>query len=129
MSIYTLSRLPEEVRTELTNSLGDLPDSLKIEVWRQYESEKIADHFDNAATVKAVRDEYFGGNSWAWCAVEVRVEVGSLTASEYLGGCNYASEADFLTGGYFTDMVKACVESLRMEVTFAAKALGWTIAD
>jgi hypothetical protein len=58
-------------------------------------------------------------NAWAWCQVEVRGTVGSLTASDYLGCCNYSDQDDFKNGGYYDDMlenVRAELEKQVMEV-------------
>jgi hypothetical protein len=51
-------------------------------------------------------------NMWAWCRVEVRGTLGSLTASDYLGCCNYSDQDDFKNGGYYDDMC----ENVRFEL-------------
>lgn len=53
-----------------------------------------------------------GGNVWAWCGVKVTCEANGETATELLGACSYASEADFRACGYFEDMVRACAQEL-----------------
>lgn len=53
------------------------------------------------------------GNQWAWCTVEVCGHFHGLTASEYLGCCNYKSEKDFVkNSGYYDDMVNSVVAEL-----------------
>lgn len=62
------------------------------------------------------------GDVWAWADVEVRVSLLCPTcgncrtsASEYLGGCSYASEAEFKTCGYYRDLISACLSALEVE--------------
>jgi len=51
-------------------------------------------------------------NQWAWCTVEVKVTINDCHTSEFLGGCSYKDENDFITGGYYEDMVSECIERL-----------------
>jgi hypothetical protein len=57
------------------------------------------------------------GDIWAWCSVEVECSYKGLTASEYLGGCSYKSEKDFIkNSGYYTDMVQTCLEDIQSQL-------------
>lgn len=56
---------------------------------------------------------------WGWCCVKCTVTVFfqnegknySVIGEEYLGGCSYASEADFvLNSMYYDDMVRSCTK-------------------
>lgn len=55
---------------------------------------------------------------WGWCDVEVRLSkqidpFGPVaTGSAYLGGCSYADQADFMTGGYMPQMLEEAIQSL-----------------
>lgn len=58
-------------------------------------------------------DQLERGNIWAWCAVEVRATWRGITASDYLGGCSYASQNDFERGdGYYSDMKQTAYNQL-----------------
>jgi hypothetical protein len=57
------------------------------------------------------------GDLWAWCSVEVECTYKGLTASEYLGGCSYKSEKDFIkNSGYYEDMVQTCLEDIQSQL-------------
>ena len=52
-------------------------------------------------------------NEWAWCIVKATVRWKGLEASDYLGGCSYESEEDFVeNSGYYEGMVEAALEQL-----------------
>lgn len=56
------------------------------------------------------------GDVWAWCQVEIEVTDNDTgrTAREYLAGCNYADEQDFIeNSGYYEDMVENCKRELQ----------------
>lgn len=75
----------------------------------------------NEAEDKRVEDEIIArldkGDVWAWASVEVRVTFrGVLTASEYLGGCCYEDEADFVeNSGYYEEMVDRCKDTIEVQ--------------
>lgn len=57
-----------------------------------------------------------GLESGALFAFVARVFVkldGATIGEDYLGGCIYASEAEFMRGGYFRDMVRCAVADAR----------------
>jgi len=56
------------------------------------------------------------GDVWAWASVEVRAELQGLSASAYLGCCNYEDEEAFKKDGYYEDMVREAVDSLAIEL-------------
>lgn len=71
----------------------------------------------DAANIAHVRDQLDSGNDWAWCAVTVRLTYRGLIAEDHLGGCSYASEADFTApGGYYDDMIHECLISLNKQL-------------
>lgn len=53
------------------------------------------------------------GDIWAWFTAKVTVRDSyGREASDYLGCCCYEDERDFKRGGYYLDMIKACVEEI-----------------
>ena len=82
----------------------------------------------DAANVAHVRDQIERGNDWAWCVVTVRLRYRGLEATDTLCGCSYRSREDFTApGGYYDDMVHACLAELRAQIgdlcrTFCAEA-------
>lgn len=64
------------------------------------------------------------GDIWAWATVKVFAEVEGIKGeSQWLGGCNYASESDFRESGcYFDDMKAEAIADLRAKLeNLAAK--------
>jgi hypothetical protein len=61
---------------------------------------------------------------WGWCSVRVRAKWKGLTAVDYLGGCSYKSEEDFIkTSGYYEDMVATVKADLREQALDIANSL------
>jgi hypothetical protein len=65
------------------------------------------------------------GDVWAWASVTVRVTWAGFTGNAYLGGCNYADEADFRENGHFKDMQQEAAQDLLTNI----KDAGWEIAE
>jgi hypothetical protein len=65
------------------------------------------------------------GNVWAWAWVEITasVEVDGevFEGRDSLGGCSYASEADFKKDAYYADMQAQAMEDLRNNIKAAVK--------
>lgn len=86
---------------------------------------------DDAAD-KAYEDEILerldAGDVWAWAFVTVVAEANGFEGSDSLGGCSYASEADFKAGGYYEEMCKSAREQLlckmarERETTYSVEA-------
>ena len=76
---------------------------------------------DNRRVEDAIIADLESGNEWAWCcSVEVRASYAGIDGADYLGGCSYASEADFRRpGGYFDDMREAALDELARELETA----------
>lgn len=70
----------------------------------------------DAETDRETEDEIFrqldSGNDWAWCNVTVTASFRGFEASDHLGACSYASEADFRACDYFADMVRSALIAL-----------------
>ena len=66
--------------------------------------------------------ELDAGNEWAWCVARVWVrckewdeeeqETHIIEEDEYLGCCSYNNEQEFKEGGYWNDMVDACIDRI-----------------
>jgi len=53
------------------------------------------------------------GDQWAWFTAKVTVrDSHGREASDYLGCCCYGDARDFKLGGYYLDMIKACVDEI-----------------
>ncbi len=112
------------MQNNLTNMETINKNNIEIEVIAEYETMQLEGNaidsgdadFDRE-TCDKIREDLDSGNVWAWAQVEVKCTYkGILTASDYLGGCSYASEDDFRSDGYFTDMVGACVTELNNQL-------------
>lgn len=63
--------------------------------------------------VKYIKDQIRRGNPFAWFTAKVTVKWGTYCHHEYLGGCSYKSEEDFVkNSGYYEDMVTTALEEL-----------------
>lgn len=76
---------------------------------------------------KAVEDEILErlsrGDEWVWCSVKVTAAWCGFNGVAHLGCCNYDSEADFLTSGYFQDMCMEALDDLNDELRDTASIL------
>ena len=85
----------------------------------------------NASAIDAETDERIAcmiekqlaeGNPWAWCCVKVTAECEGFTGTDCLGGCSYASQAEFCDNdGYYNDMKEQALEDLRAKLNHAAE--------
>ena len=54
---------------------------------------------------------------WGWCQVEVKVQYKDLEASDYLGGCSYKGQRDFVkNSGYYDDMVSTAILEIAEQI-------------
>lgn len=82
----------------------------------------------DTAAANWVAAQLNAGNDWAWCFVEVRLEVeieGTvLSESDYLGACSYKGREDFINNsGYYEDMVDTVLSTLTEQLDRIAAAL------
>lgn len=70
----------------------------------------------DTALDKKVEDEIFRKleyTQWAWCCVCVTAKWKGLKGTDYLGGCSYDDEEDFIkTSGYFDGMKQQAFNNL-----------------
>jgi hypothetical protein len=77
----------------------------------------------DAETERGIRDQLEAGNGWAWCQVRVVAKWNGFEGDDWLGGCSYLSEQDFLAGGYFEDMKEAALSHLNEVIAQTANTL------
>lgn len=63
------------------------------------------------------------GDEWAWFSPECCVSYGTRSASDYMGGCSYADEAEWLSDPYAQDMVGEAIEQLARSLEIDADAI------
>jgi hypothetical protein len=80
------------------------------------------DEVDRQAA-ESIRADLESGNEWAWCRVIVTAEWEGRLGADSLGGCSYANEGDFKTGGYFEDMKRAALADLNQQIAELAAEL------
>jgi hypothetical protein len=82
---------------------------------------------DDAADRRAersVRRQLEAGNQWAWCVARVAGQWKGLRASDYLGGCSYKGEKDFIkNSGYYDDMRATVLAEIQKQAASIVEAL------
>jgi len=70
------------------------------------------------ADEKWVSEQLEQGNPWAWCIICVKATYRDvLEGTDYLGGCSYGSERDFIEGGdYYPDMVANAIAEINEQI-------------
>ncbi len=74
------------------------------------------DDEEDAKAEQWVLDQLRSGNEWAWCCARVTGTFEGVKETDYLGGCSYLSEEDFIKGGYYEDMKAEVLERLKLKV-------------
>jgi hypothetical protein len=105
---------------------ADVTFSLRIEL----EDVPVKGAFASGDDAADKRDEEIilerlrGGDTWAWCCVFVTATWRAYSASDNLGCCSYADEADFKQeGGYYEDMCDAALARLNANLEENYRAL------
>ena len=70
------------------------------------------DDAEDKACEDAILERLDRGDEWAWALVEVRASFEGWKASDFLGACSYASEAEFRADAYFADMRETALRAL-----------------
>jgi len=69
-------------------------------------------------------------NPWAWCAIRVTANWNNLIGEDYLGGCSYENERDFiLNSGYYEDMKQFALDDLNNKVNNYFHEIGQLIYE
>lgn len=75
------------------------------------------------ALEQQVKEQLEAGNIWAWCNVGVHCTWNGFTGEDYLGGCSYESQEDFVKDAYYSDMCRTAFNDLIRQI----KEAGWHI--
>ena len=96
------------------------PNDVTITVTAEQEYITPAQYFkglDNPTAIKDIEQQIETGNMYAWCTMKVKCKFMGLTATDYLGCCNYKSQQDFIdNSGYYQDMVNTCLRDLNIQI-------------
>lgn len=93
---------------EVTFHIVVYPEYLKVRGNVQRSDDEASDRESEDIITKAINS----GNPWAWCVVEVRAEYNGFCGSDFLGGCSYDNEAEFIADWCYEDM--KCVALLAL---------------
>lgn len=63
------------------------------------------------------------GDEWAWFSAECCASYGTHSASDYMSGCSYADEADWMSDLYAQDMIGEAIEQLARSLEIDAAAI------
>lgn len=92
-----------EVEVDYSPVRGNLIDSGDSDYDTQIENEIV--------------DRLNSGDIWAWRSIKVTAYWNGLDGVDYLGGCSYESESDFIkNSGYYDDMCEAALADLNKQV-------------
>lgn len=81
------------------------------------------DALDKKCEDKIIR-QLENGNEWAWCCVKVTAKYKEFEGVDYLGGCSYKNEKDFIkNSGYFGDMKIQALDALNASIASTAQNL------
>lgn len=70
----------------------------------------------DAQQVADIMNRLRQGDLWAWCSVKVTARWGGYSASDYLGGCSYDGERDFMSDQYYADMKHEALAGLNAKL-------------
>jgi hypothetical protein len=93
-------------------------DQVEITCTADWEDDRPDGNFCEQADVDYVYSQIAAGNVWGWASVTVTAKFTTeddqeVEGHDYLGGCSYASRADFMQpGGYYADMKQEAYEDL-----------------
>ena len=73
------------------------------------------DEYDKEVEDKLIAESEW--NEWAWCMVKITAKYKGAKGTDYLGGCSYKNEKDFIqNSGYFEDMKQNAYAELLTEL-------------
>lgn len=104
-------------KSKIEISIETLPEDITPE-------EAFEDSGVDQGTIDEINDRLASGDMWAWCTVKVTASYNGIEGTDYLGGCSYKDEDDFiLNSGYYKDMVKSATAECYVEIKKMKKAL------
>lgn len=75
--------------------------------------------------IKSIKAGLAQGNIWRWCCVRLRADFAGLTGTDYLGGCSYKNEKDFIkSSGYYQDMQDTALTEIATQIRDSLNQLG-----
>ena len=95
---------------------------VEFELSAEYEDTQIRGSFDSGDAELDEQtaldiEEKLEWNIWAWCVVKVECKYKGLTGTDYLGGCSYEDEKDFIeNSGYYEDMKQQAFDDLIQQI-------------
>lgn len=104
--------------SDVTFTIECLPEDIPIEGNAMASGD---DEFDRGVA-RDIQRALDRGNQWAWCCVKVTATYHApngqtFRGSDYLGGCSYESEADFVRcNDYIVDMKKMALDDLNESI-------------
>lgn len=101
-------QLIEYLKTHATITLTAERDDLSIHG-------NAIDSGDNEFDAKVEKDiieRLNSGDVWAWACVCVKAEFNDFEGVDYLGGCSYKGQDDFVDDFYYDDMVSSALSEL-----------------
>jgi len=104
------------MKTKINYSLEIFPEEMEIRG-----NASAIDPETDERIARMIEKQLAEGNPWAWCGVKVTAECEGFTGHDFLGGCSYASQAEFCdNGGYYEDMKEQALENLRLNLSKTA---------
>lgn len=85
----------------------------------------LANSFDNdEEIINDIKKQIRKGNDWAWCTIIVTARFKDFEGKDYLGGCSYGSEQNFIDADdYYQDMKKTAFDNLVEAANITLKEL------
>lgn len=85
---------------------------VRITMRQEPEDRSYTDDFDDPETCAWIKAQLEQGNDWAWCQVDIKVELHDLEGIAGIGGCSYENKEAFKSGGYYESLVSEAVDEL-----------------
>lgn len=98
-----------------------LPSADEVEYSLSVVAEEFGPDFEDEATNAQVTNRWQNYDIWAWASVGIYAVWKNQKGRDYLGGCSYESEQDFIeNSGYYADMKQRAYEDLISQLKLLA---------
>ena len=91
-------------------------DGFELKLYFEPEYDPIDWDFETPEQVQELNDKIERGELLYFCAKVTACKNGIELHSEYLGGCVYEGETDFMACGYYEDMTNAAIEGAKKAI-------------